>query len=99
MLQHAFENRDVNLEILIPFELGLNFHDVLSVPDLSVMNCLELFLKLVKLGPKLFALILDFFQSLLRLLNCLKPILPLGIFHFLFRQLPFRHALRLFGVH
>ena len=55
----------VHFQVFVPLELGLDCHDVLGVPNLAVMHCLEILLELVKLRPQVFPLVLDTRQSLL----------------------------------
>ena len=56
---------DVNLEVLVALKLRLDRDYILCVPDLPVMDGLEVFLELVELGAQLLALRLDTCQALL----------------------------------
>ena len=56
---------DVNLEVLVALKLRLDRNYILCVPDLPVMDGLEVFLELVELGAQLLPLRLDTCQPLL----------------------------------
>ena len=56
---------DVNLEVLVALKLGLDRDYILRVPDLPVMDSLEVFLELVELCAQLLPLRLDTCQALL----------------------------------
>ena len=65
MLHVFLDFGHVDLEILVSLELSLHCNYVLSVANLAVMDRLEVFLELVKLGAQLFPLRLDTSQTLL----------------------------------
>ena len=59
MSHHFLYLCHVVLQVLIPFEFGLNGHNILRVANLSVMDSLEILLELIKFGTQLFSLGLD----------------------------------------
>ena len=50
MSHHFFYLCHVVLEVLIPFEFGLNGHYILRIANLSVMDSLEVLLELIQFG-------------------------------------------------
>ena len=56
---------DVNLEVLVALKLRLDRNYIFRVPDLPVMDGLEVFLELVELGAQLLPIRLDTCQALL----------------------------------
>jgi hypothetical protein len=55
----SFEDGNVSFKFFIAFEFVLDRHYVFGVPDLPVVHLLEVFLELIELDAKLFALLLD----------------------------------------
>ena len=49
----------INLEIFIPFEFILDWHNVFRIPDFPLMSLFEILLELVELCPKDLPFILD----------------------------------------
>ena len=50
MSHHFLYLCHVVLEVLIPFEFGLNGHYILRIANLSVMDSLEVLLELIQFG-------------------------------------------------
>ena len=57
-----FKLCNIDFEIFVPLEFGLNWYNVLCVPNLPFVGFFEVLLELVKLVPQLFPLILDIIQ-------------------------------------
>ena len=52
----------VDLQIFIPFEFILHWHNVLCVSDFTFVSFFKILLELIKLCPQPFSFILDFIQ-------------------------------------
>ena len=73
VLHQFFDLGHVHLEVFVALELRLHRHDVLCVPNLTVVHLLEILLELVQLGPELLTVSFDRRKTLLRVLervNC-----------------------------
>ena len=66
---------DVHLKVLVALELNLHGHDVLRVPDLSLVRVFEILLELVQLCPKRLSLDLDLGQLLDDVARRVEPVL------------------------
>ena len=66
---------NIDLKVLISLELNLHGHDILRVPNLSLVRVFEILLKLVQLRPKRLALDLDLGQLLDDVARRVEPVL------------------------
>ena len=82
VLDQFLNLRHIVLQVLVPLELALHSDDILRVPDLAVVHCLEVLLELVQLGAEVLALGLDLAETLLALWNRVDVQLPLSFCEF-----------------